>query len=169
VNGPVSPRRDILRDWTRTANLASTYRHQGRLKKAEEQFVQVIEMEKRVLGQEHPDTLTSMNNLALVYNDQRRWTEAEKLYEQVVETAKRLLYHEHPSTLISMGNLAMAFYIGDGLSFRPFSFFCSHQSFCLLLSEGTMGSRWELRHLAGSPGGGGVVRLCHTLIRVNTV
>ena len=38
------------------------------------------------------------------------------------------------------------------------------------LSKGTMGSRWELRHLAGSPGGGGVVfRLCHTLIRVNTV
>jgi len=31
-----------------------------------------------------------------------------------------------------------------------------------------MGSRWELRHLTGSPGGGGVVsRLCHTLIRVN--
>ena len=33
-----------------------------------------------------------------------------------------------------------------------------------------MGSRWELRHLAGSAGGGGgVSRLCHTLIRVNTV
>jgi hypothetical protein len=25
------------------------------------------------------------------------------------------------------------------------------------LSQGTVGSRWELRHLAGSPGGGGVV------------
>jgi len=38
------------------------------------------------------------------------------------------------------------------------------------LNKGTMGSRWELRHLAGSPGGGGgVFRLCHTLIRVNTV
>jgi len=51
--------------------------------------------------------------------------------------------------------------------------FCSSQSFalgCFLLSKGTMGSRWELRHLIGPPGGGGVVsRLCHTLIRVNTV
>ena len=38
------------------------------------------------------------------------------------------------------------------------------------LSKGAMGSRWELRHIAGSPGGGGVVsRLCHTLNRVNTV
>jgi len=33
-----------------------------------------------------------------------------------------------------------------------------------------MGSRWELRHLTGSHGGGGgVSRLCHSLIRVNTV
>jgi len=27
----------------------------------------------------------------------------------------------------------------------------------------------ELRHLAGSPGGGGGIRSCHTLIRVHTV
>jgi len=43
-------------------------------------------------------------------------------------------------------------------------------SFDFPLSKGTMGSRWELGHLPGSPGGGGdVYRLCHTLIRVNTV
>jgi hypothetical protein len=28
---------------------------------------------------------------------------------------------------------------------------------------------WELRHLAGSPGGGGGIRSCHSLIRVHTV
>jgi len=40
----------------------------------------------------------------------------------------------------------------------------------LLHVAGTKGSGWELRHLAGSPGGGGgVIRLCHTLVRVNTV
>jgi hypothetical protein len=64
-------------------------------------------------------------------------------------------------------------WLGSGLSFRG-----SLLSFVLidfsaaagfLLSKGTMGSRWELRHLAGSPGGEGVSRLCHTLIRVNTV
>jgi len=42
-------------------------------------------------------------------------------------------------------------------------------SFIFHLSAGTKGSGWELRHLAGSPGGGGVIRLCHTLVRVNTV
>jgi len=44
------------------------------------------------------------------------------------------------------------------------------QSLVFPLSKGTMGSRWELCHLTGLPGGGGVVyRLCQTLIRVNTV
>ena len=31
------------------------------------------------------------------------------------------------------------------------------------------GSGGELRHLAGSPGGGGDIGSCHTLIRVHTV
>jgi len=37
------------------------------------------------------------------------------------------------------------------------------------IPAGTKGSGWELRHLAGSPGGGGGSGLCHTLVRVNTV
>ena len=45
-------------------NLASTYWKQGRWKEAEQLQVQVSEMTKRVLGEEHPFTLTSMNNLA---------------------------------------------------------------------------------------------------------
>jgi len=44
------------------------------------------------------------------------------------------------------------------------------QSVAFPLSQGMMGRSSELHHLTGSPGGGGVVsRLCHTLIRVNTV
>jgi hypothetical protein len=37
------------------------------------------------------------------------------------------------------------------------------------LSAGMKGSGGELRHLAGSPGGGGDFGSCHTLIRVHTV
>jgi len=42
-------------------------------------------------------------------------------------------------------------------------------SFIFHLSAGTKGSGGELRHLAGSPGGRGDIRSCHTLVRVNTV
>ena len=64
-----------------------------------------METRKRVLGAEHPSTLTSMTNLASTYWNQGRWTEAEELQVQVMETIKRVLGAEHPSTLTSMANL----------------------------------------------------------------
>jgi hypothetical protein len=46
--------------------MATTYRSQGpgRWKKGEELELQVLETRKRVLGGEHPDTLTSMRSVA---------------------------------------------------------------------------------------------------------
>jgi len=68
--------------------------------------VQVMETRKRVLGEEHPDTLTSMGNLASTYRNQGRWNEAEKLEVQVMETSKTKLWADHPDTLTSKSNLA---------------------------------------------------------------
>ncbi|MCJ1441536.1 MAG: hypothetical protein MMC23_002025 [Stictis urceolatum] len=91
------------------ANLASTYQSQGRWKEAEELEVQVMETRKRVLSDEHPDTLTSMANLASTYWNQGRWKEAEELEVQVMETSQRVLGDEHPDTLTSMANLASTY------------------------------------------------------------
>ena len=52
------------------ANLASTYRNQERWTEAEQIEVQVLETRKRVLGEEHPNTLSSMANLASTYSKQ---------------------------------------------------------------------------------------------------
>src|SRR5436309_15314421 len=71
--------------------------------------VQVMEMRKRVLGAEHPDTLTSMGNLASTYRNQGRWKEAEELELQVMETRMRVVGAEHPDTLASMYNLAATY------------------------------------------------------------
>ncbi|KAI0398797.1 P-loop containing nucleoside triphosphate hydrolase protein [Xylaria palmicola] len=92
------------------ANLASTYRNQGRWKEAETLEVQVIETQKTVLGPEHPNTLNSMANLASTYSNQGRWKEAEMLYVQVIETRKTVLGPKHPDTLISMANLASTYW-----------------------------------------------------------
>jgi citrate lyase synthetase len=81
----------------------------GRYNVAEELEVQVMETRKRVLGDEHPDTLTSMGNLASTYSNQGRWREAEELQVQVMETTKRVLGDVHPDTLTSMGNLASTY------------------------------------------------------------
>ena len=64
---------------------------------------------KRVLGEEHPSTLTSMANLASTFRNQGRWKEAEQLEVQVMDTRKRVLGEEHTDTLTSMANLASTF------------------------------------------------------------
>ncbi|ODM22487.1 hypothetical protein SI65_00075 [Aspergillus cristatus] len=90
-------------------NLASAYEDQGWWNKAEVLEVQMLERCKKVLGSEHPDTLTSMNNLASAYWNQGRWKEAEELFVQVMETQKQVLGPDHPSTLTSMNNLASTY------------------------------------------------------------
>ncbi|RSL64168.1 hypothetical protein CEP51_013189 [Fusarium floridanum] len=68
-----------------------------------------VETTLKVLGEEHPDTLTSMANLASTFRNQGRWKEAEELEVGVMETRKRVLGEEHPDTLTSMVNLASTF------------------------------------------------------------
>ena len=62
---------------------------------------------KQLLGDEHTDTLTSMNNLALALAHQGEHAEARTLQEQTLEIRRRVLGEEHPSTLTSMNNLAL--------------------------------------------------------------
>jgi Tetratricopeptide repeat len=69
----------------------------------------VIDIRKKLLGPEHPDTLISMGDLAITYFNQGRWNEAEQLELQVMDMRKKLLGPEHPHTLLSMGNLASTY------------------------------------------------------------
>lgn len=71
------------------ANLASTYRNQGRCEGAEQLEVQVLETRTMKLGADHPDTLISMANLASTYRNQGRWEEADQLEAQVLETRRQ--------------------------------------------------------------------------------
>ena len=50
----------------------------GRLDEAEAEHRAVLETQTRVLGPDHPDTLTSRSNLTLVLRDLGRLDEAER-------------------------------------------------------------------------------------------
>ncbi|KAK9384145.1 hypothetical protein V1515DRAFT_576687 [Lipomyces mesembrius] len=82
----------------------------GRWKEAETLLVQVMEFRKTVLGEEHPDTLTSMNNLADLFHSQGKYEAAEPLYKETLRLSKKVLGEEHPDTLTSMNNLAGLFH-----------------------------------------------------------
>ena len=69
-----------------------------------------MEMSKKLLGAEHPDTLTIMGNLANTYSNQGRWNEAEELQVLIISIKKKLLGAEDPGTLMSMEDLARIYY-----------------------------------------------------------
>ncbi|KAH7168414.1 kinesin light chain 3 [Fusarium sp. MPI-SDFR-AT-0072] len=68
-----------------------------------------VQARRRILGLDHPSTLTSMGNLASTFWNQGRWEEAEKLDVEVMETCKEKLGPDHPDTLTSMANLASTY------------------------------------------------------------
>jgi hypothetical protein len=83
---------------------------QGRPEEAEVLNRHVMEVRKRILGEEHLDTLISMNNLSKTMSDQGRHGEATEIHRHVLGVGKRIQGHEHPSTLLSMGNLAQSLF-----------------------------------------------------------
>ena len=64
---------------------------------------------ERVLGADHPDTLTSRDNLATAYQDVGRAAEAIPLFEQALAAREQVLGADHPDTLTSRDNLATAY------------------------------------------------------------
>jgi tetratricopeptide (TPR) repeat protein len=85
-------------------NLASV---QGDLPRARKINKEVLDLRRRVLGEEHPDTLTSMNNLAENLRAQGHLQDARKIHERVLDVSRRSLREEHPDILTSMNNLAL--------------------------------------------------------------
>jgi tetratricopeptide (TPR) repeat protein len=81
----------------------------GNVTDAEMLATKAMKARKRVLGQEHEDTLWSAALIGLAYKLGGRWDDAEKLFVQVMETRKKRLGADHPSTLTSMANLASTY------------------------------------------------------------
>ena len=68
--------------------------------------VQVMETRKRVLGEEHPDTLSSMNNLAFTMKEQGSRVDAIRIMMECVQLRNQVLGPEHPEALSSATALA---------------------------------------------------------------
>ncbi|MFD4335534.1 tetratricopeptide repeat protein, partial [Streptomyces rubiginosohelvolus] len=67
---------------------------------------QTLSDSERLLGPDHPHTLTSRGNLAKTLNDLGDHQEAAELHRQTVADRERILGPDHPDTLISRNNLA---------------------------------------------------------------
>ena len=89
--------------------VAQAYESAGRLGEAIALYEQVLADRIRVLGPDHPDTLSSRNNLASVHQKVGCHGEAIALYEQNLADRLRVLGPDHSDTLSSRNNLAYAY------------------------------------------------------------
>jgi tetratricopeptide (TPR) repeat protein len=81
----------------------------GQYGEAEPLWNSTLAMCERVLGPEHPDTMSSLNNLANLYADQGKYEQAEPLFQRALVTREFLLGPEHSHTLSSLNNLAVLY------------------------------------------------------------
>ena len=86
--------------------IGNTYKDLGLYRDAQRQMELALDLRHRVLGEQHRDTLATMNGLAQLYFEQGKYAQAEPLSSKVLEIERRVLGEEHPDTLETMGNLA---------------------------------------------------------------
>lgn len=99
------PPHDVITDLNRvTVKLFQA----GKLEESDIYAHRLLDLTRRDLGRDHPDTLHAMNNIGVVYFLEERYSEAEHIFEEVLRTRKRVLgkHHYHPDTILSAENLA---------------------------------------------------------------
>lgn len=87
-------------------DLALSYKNEGKYADAEPLYKQALEIRKKFLGNNHPDTAISLNNLALLYQKQDRYNDSQPLYKQALEISKKTLGVDNPLTASILNNIA---------------------------------------------------------------
>ena len=73
--------------------------HQEKYKEAEKLYQQNLEASEKVLGLEHPDTLTIVYNFAHLFHDQQQYDKASDLYLRALKGCVKTLGLDHPKTV----------------------------------------------------------------------
>ena len=94
---------ESLRKWASLLSHAAWYVwRKGSITEAVDLSEVAMKVRKKILGQEHRETSSSMAMIGLVYGSMSRWREAEKLQMQIIKPIKSVLGEEHPFTLTSI-------------------------------------------------------------------
>ena len=95
------------------ATIGEVFTNLGLYREAEALLEQALSGRQRGLGDDHQDTLRSLNSLASLYSRQGRYNEAEPLYLETIATQQRVLGNNHRNTLGTLHNLA-SLYVDQG-------------------------------------------------------
>ena len=77
--------------------LAGMLDRQGKYEEAEAMHRQTLALSEKVLGKEHPDTLTSVYSLAHLLAKQNLYDDAATLYQRACDGDSMVLGDDHPT------------------------------------------------------------------------
>src|SRR5262249_38722307 len=86
--------------------MGEVYLNLGLYSRAMDLEQQSLDIRRRVLGPENPDTLASMDDLAGALKECGQYAEAAKMFRQEIDISRRVLGPENPQTLNAMNYLA---------------------------------------------------------------
>ena len=85
--------------------IGMTYQSLGMYDAAEPHIIRALEFSREHLGDEHPDTLLSINTMGVLLVNQGKYAEAKEYYAEALKANRRLLGDAHPDTLRSIANM----------------------------------------------------------------
>jgi Tfp pilus assembly protein PilF len=84
--------------------IGESYEGLDLFQQAQPQFERVVELQRKALGENDPETLKSMESLALIYKYRSQYPRAEAIYRHVLEIQRKTLGEDHTDTLTTVAN-----------------------------------------------------------------
>jgi serine/threonine-protein kinase len=88
-------------------DLAKVYAREARWGLAKQTYERALEIDRSVLGDDHPRVALRLQNLAIVAQNMGDLTQAETLYRDVMRRNERAYGHTHPETAVTKGNYGL--------------------------------------------------------------
>ncbi|OIJ66023.1 hypothetical protein WN71_020350 [Streptomyces mangrovisoli] len=102
--------RETARELSRAAQGSADYFGAlGMYERAETEYRAVLDVQRLVIGEDHPDTLSTRHNLAYTLRDRGMLEAAETEYRDVLAVRRRVLGEEHAKTLVTRNQLARVY------------------------------------------------------------
>jgi len=89
--------------------LGDIFRRHGRYKQAMEWYEPALAGYENTLGEDHPDTLSTVHNMAFVFDKQGQYEKALEWYERVLAGREKALGVDHPDTVQTVHSMASVF------------------------------------------------------------
>jgi tetratricopeptide (TPR) repeat protein len=98
------------------SDLASVYLSDQQWGLAKEAYERALEIDRRVLGDDHPKVAYRLQNLAIVAQNMGDLREAESLYRDALQREERAYGERHPETAVTKGNYGLLLQREDRLT-----------------------------------------------------